>query len=163
MPKRSYTDAALREAVASSTSVRQVLLRLNLAGAGGNYAGIAARIQDLGIETSHFKGQGWRKGSDNPVVPARPLAEVLREGTCVQSYKLKRRLLTAGLKSRRCESCRKVRWLGHPIPLELHHINGDQKDNRLDNLRLVCPNCHALTSNYRGKKLAKCRDETAPS
>lgn len=51
-----------------------------------------------------------------------------------------------------CNLCHNKQWLGHKIPLELHHINGDSNDNRLNNLQLLCPNCHALTSNYRNRK-----------
>jgi hypothetical protein len=161
--KKRYTDSELIEAVQSSTSIRQVLSKLGLVEAGGNYAIVKRRAQSLGLNSSHFKGQGWRKGRLKPVVPAKPLSELLQRGTPFQTYKLKRRLFAEGLKEQRCESCLSTEWLGKPIPLELDHINGDSTDNRIDNLRILCPNCHALTDTYRGKKLAKCRDETAPS
>jgi len=160
---RGYTDAQLEDAVTHSTSVRQVLARLGLAPAGGNYSVVRRHIQRLGISTAHFTGRGWKRGDTSPVVPARPLNEILRQGTHIQSYKLKRRLLGEGLKASKCEVCELEEWLGRAIPLELDHINGDPTDNRLENLRVLCPNCHALTTTYRGKKLAKCRDETAPS
>jgi hypothetical protein len=159
---RRYTDAQLKQAVAEGTSIRQVLAALGLAPAGGNYSAIKERLQRLQIDISHFTGQGWKRGNATPVVPATPVAELLREGVRVQSYKLKRKLLAARLKEPKCENCGLERWLDGSIPLELDHINGDPLDNRLENLRIVCPNCHALTDTYRGKKLAKCRDETAP-
>jgi hypothetical protein len=158
-----YADSELINAVHSSTSIRQVLSKLGLAEAGGNYSIIKRRIQRLGLSTSHFNGQGWRKGLKTPIVPAKPITDLLREGTCFQSYKLKKRLFAAGLKIPKCENCLSTEWLGKPIPLELDHINGESTDNRIENLRILCPNCHALTSTYRGKKLAKRRDETAPS
>jgi hypothetical protein len=161
--RRRYTEAQLREAVAESTSIRQVLARLGLAQAGGNYAGIKDHLKKLQIDTSHLHGQGWKRGNASPVVPPRPIGELLREGSRVQSYKLKQKLFAEKLKERRCESCYLEKWLDQPMPLELDHINGDTTDNRLVNLRILCPNCHALTKTYRGKKLAKCRDETAPS
>jgi hypothetical protein len=136
---------------------------LGLAQAGGNYSSIKSEIRRLNVDVAHFRGQGWKRRDARPAVPARPLAELLRPGTQVQSYKLKRRLLTAKLKEPKCECCGLESWLDRPIPLELDHINGDIADNRLENLRVLCPNCHALTSTYRGRKLAKCRDETAPS
>jgi len=163
MRQSKYTDSALIEVVQSSTSIRQVLGKLSLAEAGGNYSIIKRRIQLLGINISHFNGQGWKKGNNTPVVPAKPLSEVLRKDTNFQSYKLKNRLFAEGIKDRKCEACANDQWLGRPIPLELDHINGDKTDNRIENLRILCPNCHALTGTYRGKKLAKCRDETAPS
>jgi hypothetical protein len=161
--RQRYTDLQLIEAVQHATSIRQVLAKLGLVEAGGNYSLVKRRIRDLKLTTSHFKGQGWRKGNRNPVVQPQPLHEILRRGTEFQSYKLKRRLFAEGLKMAQCESCLGTEWLGQPIPLELDHINGDATDNRIENLRILCPNCHALTATYRGKKLAKCRDETAPS
>jgi len=163
MRQSKYTDSELIEAVQSSTSIRQVLGKPGLAEAGGNYSVIKRRIQLLGINVSHFNGQGWKKGNNTPIVPAKHLTEVLRSDTNFQSYKLKNRLFAEGMKDRKCEACANAEWLGRPIPLELDHINGDKTDNRIENLRILCPNCHALTETYRGKKLAKCRDETAPS
>lgn len=163
MKRSRCTDLQLIEAVQSSTSIRQVLEKLGLAEAGGNYSIVKRRIQGLGLSTAHFKGQGWKKGNASPLVPAKPISEILRKGTNVQSYKLKKRLFAEGLKEKMCESCLLTEWLGRSIPLELDHINGDGTDNRIENLRILCPNCHALTETYRGKKLAKCRGETAPS
>jgi hypothetical protein len=160
--KARYTQAQLIEAVQTSTSIRQVLSKLGLVEAGGNYSVVRHRIRRLGLSTDHFTGQGWRKGTHVPCFPASPLSKLLQTGTRVQSYKLKKRLFAEGLKVRRCDWCGNTEWLGQPIPLELDHINGDQTDNRIENLRILCPNCHALTQTYRGKKLAKCRDETAP-
>ena len=163
MKKRTYTNQELAAATAAATSIRQVLVQLGLAPAGGNYSSIRRRIAELQLDNSHFRGQGWRKGLDRPVVQARTLDEVLRKGVVVQSFKLKRRLLSEGLKAHLCESCGLSDWMGNPIPLELHHCNGNPEDNRLSNLLLLCPNCHALTETYRGRKLAKCRGETAPA
>jgi hypothetical protein len=163
MSKSRYTDQDLIEAVQSSTSIRQVLAKLGLSEAGGNYSITKRRIRELDIETTHFKGQGWKKGNHSPVVSAKPLSEILQKGIVFQSFKLKRRLFAEGLKEKRCEMCLNIEWLGKLIPLELDHVNGDSADNRIENLRVLCPNCHAQTETYRGKKLAKCRDETAPS
>ena len=161
--KERYPESEFIEAVRSSTSIRQVLSKLGLVEAGGNYSIVKRRIHTLGISTAHFDGQGWRKGINKPVVIARPLSDLLQQGIHFQRYKLKKRLFAEGLKTPKCESCLNTEWLGKPIALELDHINGDSTDNRIENLRILCPNCHALTSTYRGKKLAKCRDETAPS
>ncbi|TMK71331.1 MAG: HNH endonuclease, partial [Actinobacteria bacterium] len=64
---------------------------------------------------------------------------------------LKNRLLKAGLKKNRCERCGISEWLGRPLNMQLHHINGDGKDNRLGNLELLCGNCHSQTPNYGGR------------
>ncbi len=161
--RRKYTDQQLIDAVQSSHSIRQVLTKLGLVEAGGNYSIIKRRIKELSLDASHFTGQGWKKGDTTPVVPAQPLVNLLQQGSSFQSYKLKKRLFAEGLKEQGCERCGNSEWLGKPIPLELDHANGDTTDNRIINLRILCPNYHAMTATYRGKKLAKCRDETAPS
>ena len=69
-----------------------------------------------------------------------------------QGNDLKKRLIKDGVKEIKCESCGEIEWLGNPIPLELHHADGDTKNNNIENVKLFCPNCHALTDNYRGKK-----------
>lgn len=71
----------------------------------------------------------------------------------VRTNALKWRLIREGIKRRRCESCGRNEWSGRPIPLELDHINGRREDNRLDNLRVLCPNCHAQTDTYRGRNI----------
>ena len=70
----------------------------------------------------------------------------------ITSYKLKKRLLKDGIKGNYCECCKLDTWNNKPIPLELHHVNGNNSDNSLSNLMLLCPNCHALTDNYRNRK-----------
>jgi HNH endonuclease len=145
-----YTEAALMDAVTTSFSYRQVLMKLNLRPAGGNYDSIKKRIVALNLDISHFTHQGWSK--NQTIGTRRPIAEHLSNKYPIQSYKLKLKLLKAGIKAHCCESCNLTTWLGNPIPLELDHIDGNNQNNRLDNLRLLCPNCHSLTPTYRGKK-----------
>lgn len=73
--------------------------------------------------------------------------------TFKSTYHLKLRLFKEGLKLKKCECCNNTEWQGQPIALELHHINGVSDDLRLENLQILCPNCHAFTDNYRGKVL----------
>ena len=80
--------------------------------------------------------------------------EYIKHGK-VQSNKLRIKLLREGLKQPMCERCGNTEWEGQSIPLEIHHINGDKTKNDLSNLQLLCPNCHALTSTYRGKNIKK--------
>jgi hypothetical protein len=145
-----YTEAELVQAVTTSFSYRQVLLKLDLRPAGGNYDSLKQRIADLGLDISHFTHQGWSK--NKKLGARRSLSEHLTNKHPIQSYKLKLKLLKEGIKLHRCESCNLTEWLGHPIPLELDHINGNNQDNSLSNLRLLCPNCHSFTPTYRGKK-----------
>ena len=70
----------------------------------------------------------------------------------VTSHKIRLRILEDKIKEHKCEQCNNTEWLGDPIPLELHHIDGDHYNNKLENLQLLCPNCHAKTNNYSVKK-----------
>ena len=83
------------------------------------------------------------------------LEDILVENSTYQSNKLRKRLLAEGIKEHRCELCNLREWMGKPIPLELDHINGNNADHRLFNLRIICPNCHAQTDHYRGKNRGK--------
>lgn len=150
--KRKWTREDLIDAVKVSYSIRSVIKALGLVPAGGNYSQINKYIQLYKIDISHFKGKGWNLGFTGIGVPRRTLKEILNIGTYFQSFKLKRRLFKEGLKSERCEECgwAKMSEDGR-IPLELDHINGDSKDNRLENLRVLCPNCHSLKPTHRGR------------
>lgn len=72
-----------------------------------------------------------------------------------QSNKLRKRLLANGLKLNQCELCKIEQWLEKPIKLELHHMDGDRSNNSLENIQLLCPNCHSFTDNYKGKNIKK--------
>jgi 5-methylcytosine-specific restriction endonuclease McrA len=85
---------------------------------------------------------------------ATPLEEMLRDGTCHGRWNLKRRLIAAGIKANVCEECGLTEWCGRPIALELHHRNGVGRDNRLENLAILCPNCHSQTENFGGRNAA---------
>lgn len=149
--RRRWTDEELKEAVAGLYSMRAVLLRLGLRPLGSNYGTLRKRIAELGLVTTHWRGQGWLRGLPNTFHPVRSLEEVLQHGTTYPSTKLKRRLLGAGLMDAVCRSCGHREWLGGPIPLELDHIDGDVTNNTIQNLRLLCPNCHARTPTYRAR------------
>ena len=81
--------------------------------------------------------------------------EYLDTSKDIQSNKVRIKLLEEGIKPHKCENCGLEEWMGYPIPLELHHIDGDKTHNELSNYQLLCPNCHALTDSYRGKNSRK--------
>ena len=92
------------------------------------------------------------RGSKGKTAPNRNhVSEFLFNGSIIKSFKLKLLLLRDGLKAAFCEQCLGVEWMGKPMPLELHHINGNPFDNRLENIQVLCPNCHALTDNHAGR------------
>ena len=79
------------------------------------------------------------------------LIEYLEKSTDIQTNKVRTRLLEEGYKEHKCECCGLTTWLGNPIPLEVHHKDGDRHNNVIENFELLCPNCHAFTDSYRGK------------
>lgn len=92
-----------------------------------------------------------RRGAITTRPQAVPMADLLVAGRPRCRSHVKGRLLRSGVKSPRCEECGIERWRELPIALELHHVNGDGEDNRLQNLRLLCPNCHSQTENWGGR------------
>ncbi len=148
MKLRKYTLSELEAAVRSSSTVRQVLQRLGIKAAGGNYRSFHKAALHYQIDTTHFGGSS-HKG--RKLAPRKPIAAYLVKDSDVQSHRLKRFLLERRVLEPICSCCGGVTWQGGPIPLELDHRNGDHRDNQLSNLRLLCPNCHALTPTYRGK------------
>lgn len=152
MKPRKWSEDQLRSAALNSFSIRQVLKKLGLKEAGGNYTQISKYLKKFEIDISHFKGKAWNKGLKGIGIYRVSLEEILISESYFQSYKLKKRLFVAKLKKEECEECG---WAKKSedgrIPLELDHINGNSKDNRLENLRILCPNCHSLKPTHRGR------------
>jgi transposase-like protein len=94
------------------------------------------------------------RGAIKPRPRLLPLEEILVVGRVRNRHHIKRRLLSAGLKQERCEACGLTEWQGRSLALELHHVNGDGLDNRLENLQLLCPNCHSQTDSWGGRNSA---------
>lgn len=149
--KRKWTKDGLEMAVKEAKSYRQVLARIGLIEAGGNYRQVKKYIREYGLDISHFLGKGWSRGMDFARRPAEPLLNILVANSDYQTFKLKRRLFKEGLKLPQCEECG---WAKKSedgrLPLELDHINGDSRDHRIQNLRVLCPNCHSLKPTHRG-------------
>lgn len=152
MTKCKYSDEQFIEAVQSSFSIAEICRKIGIADRGGNYRVVHKKIDELGLDISHLTGKAWNQGKRyRQINSSKPLEDILTENSYYSSYHLNKRLLKEGLKEHKCERCGRTEWEGQPIPLELHHINGDNTDNRLENLQMLCPNCHALTDNFRAK------------
>lgn len=147
--KHHYTKENLSKICSESFSYRQCLQKMNIVPAGGNYACLKKKIKEYNIDISHFTLQGSNKGK--VFGPKRKLDDYLSNKQTIQSWKLKRRLLKDKVLEHKCFNCKFEYWMDNPIPLELHHIDGNSLNNNLSNLSLLCPNCHALTDNYRSK------------
>ena len=149
--RKTYTKEDIILAVAENKSIAGVLRQLGLRPIGGNYKTVHSLIKKLHLDTSHFTGQGWNTG-----LKFKPKQGITDEAVFVKDseYRCSWRLRERYKRLRGisfCERCRLSEWQGQDIPLEIHHINGINTDNRLENLILLCPNCHALTNNYRGR------------
>jgi 5-methylcytosine-specific restriction endonuclease McrA len=156
MPTRRWTDDQLVEAVKNSVSYAQVIKALGLSGKSmSSYDTVKRHIARLGIDFSHFTGQAWVGTRD--LVPGKiDLEKILVVNSTYQSTSsLKKRLVDDGLLEYRCSICGIDKWLDLPISLHLDHINGINNDNRLENLRLLCPNCHSQTETYAGRNIKK--------
>lgn len=153
------TDAEVRAAFNGARSIAEVLRRLGLVPRGDNYRVIKNRLRLLGLDPSELRGQGWARGVG---IPRTSLSDLLVRGRPCSGVNLAKRLIDEGVLPRQCSSCRGCEWQGQPIPLELDHINGEHDDNRLENLRLLCPNCHALTDTYRGRNIRNRRRLARP-
>ncbi|GHF99482.1 HNH endonuclease signature motif containing protein [Streptomyces filamentosus] len=156
-----WTREALVEAVAASNSVWDVLRRLGVDLVGGQHTHISRRIKAYGIDTSHFTTptrsgrtrHDQRRRTPEEILVLNPSPHPRR----VRSNRLKSALLETGVEEK-CALCGVgAVWRGRPLPLEVDHIDGDWRDNRPENLRLLCPNCHSATDNYRGRGKGRAR------
>lgn len=145
-----FNDLEFQEIVKSSSSISEVAGRLGYKSKGGGVVSmIKDRISKLSIDTSHFcpysSGaiKGKRYKSDDDIF--------VENSSYVNNTSLKKKLLNKGLLEYKCSICGISEWQGKPLSLQLDHINGNNKDNRLANLRLLCPNCHSQTETFSGR------------
>ena len=144
----NFSDIEFTTMAKESTSFAVFMRKLGLSEKGSNRETVRKRINNLNIDISHFK-QGTIKGT----VPVNkiPLEKILVENSTYQSNKLRKRLIKENILENKCYICGITKWNNKEITFHLDHINGNSFDNRLHNLRIICPNCDSQTEFYKGK------------
>ena len=144
-----YTKEELQEILDNSNSLTDALRKIGVKG-GSSVNTLRRIISEYDISDECLK-QNNRKMKSEVAIKSNKrtdINEYLRKGTKIASHKLKIKLIENGIKERKCEMCGTTEWFGKPIKLHLHHKDGDHLNNELENLELLCPNCHSYTDNY---------------
>ena len=150
MALRKYTKEWLEELCAESYSYAEVLRKAGRAQAGGSQETLKKKIAEYEIDITHFTGQRWQH---SPEFQEKYTPENLFiYGTTASNQTLKKYLLQYKLLEYKCSECGcDGNWRGHILALQLHHKDGDHRNNKLTNLTFLCPNCHAIKDSYGGK------------
>ncbi len=152
---RRYTDKQVGEAIKECFSWRETAFKLGLnRNAGSNNKTLKKIAAEYNFDFSHFKGRGWNLGKD--ALNSVPLEDLLKKGTKARSDPLKKRLIKKDILKNKCSECDQLPiWNNKPLVLELDHIDGDNTNNELSNLRILCGHCHSQTPTFRGRGLKK--------
>ena len=159
MANRKYTKELLENVAKECTSIRQMLQKFGLKETGGNYSSIQKRCENFGVDISHFTGQKWHESPNQQGKKTSrekySLEEIFVKDSPVTQKVLRGYVERHQVLEYKCSNCGcDGNWQGGIISLEIDHIDGDNSNNKIENLRYLCPNCHALTETYRGKNKA---------
>lgn len=157
--KHKYNYNILNSICKESKSYAEVLTKLNITPVGGNYKTLKNNIRKYNVNISHFTHQGWNKGktsyTDSRIKSnrnAHTYQDIFIENSFVSQKTLRNYVKNHNIIEYKCAMCgNDGHWLNKIISLELDHIDGNNSNNLIDNLRYLCPNCHATTLTYRGK------------
>jgi Zn finger protein HypA/HybF involved in hydrogenase expression len=139
--RNNYTKEIIESAIMSSMCWADVCRKLGVKPMTGSQTHIKKRASDFKINYSHFTGRGHNKGK---TFEKKDALEYCFNGSTINSHRLKEKLIRDGYKEKRCEKCNNETWLGQEISLELHHVDGNHFNNEFKNLKIFCPNCHAI-------------------
>lgn len=142
-----WSKEKVESVVKNNYCYSDVLRELGVSVRGRNSDTLKKKIEEYNLDISHFTFVSKNKGISQKT----PVEQYLVKGSNIKTYKLKLKLLNSGLKENKCEICGCVEWNGKPIICQLHHIDGDETNNELSNLQMLCPNCHSQTENYCGQ------------
>ena len=145
--KREYEELVC-SLVKQCDNINQVCKLLGKKATNNNYIFVEKIINKYDIDTNHFCVNFEKKNNHKPYTKE----EIFVENSTIKTSRLLPAILKYNLKDYKCECCGNSEWMGEKIPLQTHHINGNNTDNRIENLMLVCPNCHAMTDTYCGKR-----------
>ena len=135
--------------VNESFTITECLKKLGLVNKGRNNKTFLARIEEEYISIEHIRRQSSSVAQSKRRIP---LEDFLVLGREVKGSDLKKKLISANLMKDECSVCGQLpEWNGKPLSLESDHINGNRLDNRIENLRIICPHCHSQTDTFRGK------------
>lgn len=141
----------IREAIKTVESWRALALKLGIPYPSSVvYHRLRPFCRDHDIDFSHFLGSAINRGKEFPDKRT-DINEYLDGTRYIRTHPLKQKLIKEGIKEHRCEKCKHTEWNGAPIPITLHHVDGNSANNNLINLQILCPNCHAQTDNFCGK------------
>lgn len=147
--KKEYAIDKLIENCDKCVNMLDLCHRIGIQNVGGeDYREVKRLAKELGLNLkfSYKKSRTFLKERVTRVEDI-----FIENSNYTNSSGLKKKLISLGFKEEKCERCNRSEWEGEPIRLQVHHINGVHNDNRLENLQLLCPNCHSLTDNYAGK------------
>lgn len=144
-----YTQESLAEAVQQCYSWAEVCGHFGVDPLSGAQSHFIRRAIEFSINFDHFHGKGWSSNRQTKFNIKRNIWDYLViDGPKINSQRLKERLIEEGIKRNECEWCGLTLWQGVPISLELDHINCSRRDARIENLQLLCPNCHSIKTSF---------------
>ena len=155
-----YTPEQLQKLLDTSYSYANVLSKCGMSERGGNHRTLKRIIKEYGLSKDQlnknrriFLKECANKSNKNKRAVC--LEDVFSNKKPMLGSRLAKRMIEEGYKEKRCERCGITDWMGMPITLQLHHKDGNHRNNQLDNLEILCPNCHTQTDTYGAKNIKK--------